>query len=145
MAGAAAQQLSVGFGCQLAKQEVLTSQPAGTLIPWDRPGHTLSLGQRGGWQRGGSAGGRQGDGGRMLWEAIEAIGNVVRIWDGWWGGGVEQEYRTQFHSKLGFINDAALRTACFLTCKESVKCCLFFSLRLFSSLLCSFLYCHPML
>lgn len=60
-------------------------------------------------------------------------------------GGGEWEYRTQFHSKLGFANDAALRTACFPTCKESVKCCLFFSLRLFSSLLCSFLYCHPML
>lgn len=82
--------------------------------------------------------------GRMQGDTIKAMGNVVRVWDGWWGG-VEQEYRTQFHSKLGFINNAALRTACFLTCKESVKCCLFFSLRLFSSLLCSFLYCHPML
>lgn len=135
----------MGFACQLAKQGVITGQTTSNFVPWDRPGHMLSLRQRGGWQRGDSAGRGQGHGGRMLWEAVRAIGKVVRIWDGWWGGGVEQEYRTQFHSKLGFINNAALRTACFLTCKESVKCCLLFSLRLFSSLLCSFLYCHPML
>lgn len=128
VAGASAQQLSAGFVCQLAKQEVITGQTTSTS--------SLGTGQGTCYHSGDVGDGREvtvlwedkGMGEHaVLWEAIKAIGNVVRIWDGWWGGGVEQEYRTPFHSKLGFINDAALRTACFLTCKESVKCCLFFS------------------
>lgn len=146
VAGAWAQQLSAGFGCQLAKQEVITGQTTGTSSLGTGQGTWYHLGIVGDGRDVTVLGEDKGMGeDAVLWEAIKAIGNMVRIWDGWWGGGMEQEYRTQFHSKLGFINDAALRTACFLTCKESVKCCLFFSLRLFSSLLCSFLYCHPML
>lgn len=85
------EQLSVGFGCQLAKQEVLTGQPVGTLIPRDQPGRTTLLGRHRACQRDDSAGGGggRGDAGRMLQEGIEAIGNTERIWDGWWGGGGE--------------------------------------------------------
>lgn len=36
----------------------------------------------------GGDGGR-GDKGRILQEGIKAIGNMVRIWDGLWGGGGE--------------------------------------------------------
>jgi len=145
-AGAWAQQLSEGFGCQLAKQVVLTSPASRLASSSPRSGRgagssSVSTGDG----REVTVLGEMEDEGRMLWEGVEATGDMVRIWDGLWGGGGEWEYRTQFHSKLGFDNDAALRTACFLTCKESVKCCLFSSLRLFSSLLCSFLYCHPML
>lgn len=146
VAGAWAQQFSAGFGCQLARQEVITGQTTSTSSLGMGQGTCCHSGNVGDGREVTVLGEEKGMGeDAVLWESIKAVGKVVRIWDSWWGGGVEEEYRTQFHSKLGFINDAPLRTACFLTCKESVKCCLFFSLRLFSSLPCSFLYCHPML